>query len=65
MDSYIVRVIRRDQADRSQYLHMAGVVEGVEVCGRQPFHNAAELWAILAGACRVETNDRETTEKEE
>ncbi len=61
MDGYIVRVIRRDQADRGKCLHMKGVVEGVEVRGRRAFHSATELWAIPAGACRVKASDRGTT----
>jgi len=65
MDSYIVRVIRRDQAERSKRWHMEGVVEGVESRGRQPFHSAAELWAILAGTRRAKSNDPETTKEEE
>ena len=65
MESYIVRVIRRDQAECSKRWHMEGVVEGVECRGRQPFHSAAELWAILVGTCKAKSNDLETTKEEE
>jgi len=66
MDSYIVRVIRRrrDQAERNKRMHMEGVVEGVEIRGRQAFHNATELWSILAEAYRAKSNGPETTKEE-
>jgi len=64
MDSYIVRVIRRDQLEHSKCMHMEGVVEGVESRGRQAFHSAAELWAILVETRRAESNDPEATRKE-
>ncbi len=64
MESYIVRVIRRDQVERSKRMRMEGVVEGVESRGRQAFHDAAELWAILAETRRAESNDPEATGKE-
>ena len=62
MESYIVRVIRRGQPDRDGCLSMEGVVEGVESRGRTVFHNATELWAILAET-GVETNDQKQPER--
>jgi len=47
MESYIVRVIRRNQAERGKYLRMEGVAESVESRERQGFHSAIEPF----GAC--------------
>ena len=54
MESYIVRVIRRGQIDRDRGLYMEGVVESR---GQAVFHNATELWAILAGTGQVPIHD--------
>ena len=62
MESYIVRVIRRGQIDRDRGLYMEGVVESVESRGQAVFHNATELWAILAGTGRVANNDTKQPE---
>ena len=46
MENFIVRIYRRDPAGPMQ---LAGVVEEVGVAGKKPFHNRAELVAILEG----------------
>ena len=45
MDSYVVRIYRRDPKDPQR---MAGVVERAEVNGEQAFHDLGELMGILA-----------------
>ncbi len=52
MENYIVRVIRRGRFDHDRGVFMEGVVESVESRECAAFHNATELWAILAGVCR-------------
>lgn len=50
MNNFIVRVIRHQGDKRSKVLMLDGVVERVNAGGRQAFHNAEELWAILVSA---------------
>jgi hypothetical protein len=45
MDSYVVRIYRRDQKDPHKSV---GVVERAEGEGEQAFHDLEELMAILA-----------------
>lgn len=47
MDSYIVRVLRREQSQQDSPIHLDGVVEMVDSGKRHAFHSADELWAIL------------------
>ena len=47
MESYIVRVLRREQTQKDSAAHLDGVVEMVESGTRRAFHSADELWAIL------------------
>ncbi len=44
MDSYVVRIYRRGEADSSE---IVGVVEEVESQERRAFKTIDELWAIL------------------
>jgi hypothetical protein len=46
VDSYIVRVYRRDGTDRSP---SRGVVEKVGAAGQEAFGTMQELWNILSG----------------
>lgn len=50
MDSYVVRVIRRRILNQDDIPGLDGVVEQVGGGERRAFHNADELWAILADA---------------
>ena len=45
MDSYVVRIYRRDSKDPRG---LVGVVQRAEVAGEQAFHDAEELMGILA-----------------
>jgi hypothetical protein len=54
MDSYIVRVVRREKTQTDRAAHLDGVVEEVESGTRQAFHNADELWAILGGVAETD-----------
>lgn len=54
MDSYVVRVVRRQILNQEDIPGLDGVVEQVEGGERRAFHNADELWAILA-----DTGERE------
>lgn len=47
MDSYIVRIIRRKDANHGIYLALDGVGENAEDNIRRPFHKADQLWFIL------------------
>jgi hypothetical protein len=61
MDSYVVRIYRRDKQ------MLTGLVECVEAHTRLPFHGAEELWAILTNAhipSPQATVRRKTTVKE-
>ncbi len=58
MESYIVRVLRRQQtnqtgedgAGKDSAVHLDGVVEAVdEGGGYRAFHSVNELWSILTG----------------
>jgi len=44
MDSYIVRIYRREQEATRK---MLGIVAGVDDGGDRPFSSAEELWQIL------------------
>ena len=53
MDSYIVRILRREQTHRNTAVHLDGVVETVdEDGGYRAFHSVDELWSILTGSDR-------------
>lgn len=54
MESYIVRVYRRDPKEPAR---MSGLVEIVESRARRAFHGSEELWAILAEAGRTALSD--------
>ncbi len=47
MDSYIIRIYRRDEEDPRNVI---GLVEIAERDERQPFHNPEELLTILGNA---------------
>lgn len=49
MDSYIVRVLRREQSQQDGPRHLDGIVEVVDSGKRHAFHSADELWTILVG----------------
>lgn len=50
MDSYIVHILRRSNADQDKEMQLDGVVEIVREGGlRHAFHNLEELWEILSG----------------
>jgi hypothetical protein len=66
MDNYIIRVLRREKAQKDTAMHLDGVVETVDGGTREAFHNANELWAILLGAHgETELDDRNTNKKED
>jgi len=53
MDSYIVHILRRNNASQDDEIQLDGVVEIVREGGlRHAFHNLEELWEILNGTDR-------------
>ena len=44
MDSYVIRIYRREQEATGK---MLGIVVGVDAGGDRPFSSAEELWHIL------------------
>ena len=58
MESFIVRIYRRDPAKPGK---LAGVVEEVGVKRKKPFHNRKQLWAILANPKADDVDDGGTT----
>lgn len=47
MDTYIIRVLRREKTQDDKSLDLHGVVETADSHKRQAFHSADQLWALL------------------
>ena len=60
MESYIVRIYRRDASEPGR---MDGVVEGVPAGEQTAFHDMAALWQILAASPRQRARARKKAAK--
>jgi hypothetical protein len=60
MESYVVRVYRRDAKDSEKF---AGLVELTDREEEKPFVSIAELWKILSSPREVTTGSKEISAK--
>jgi hypothetical protein len=60
MESYVVRVYRRDAKDSEK---LAGLVELTDREEEKPFVSIAELWKILSSPREVTTGSKEISAK--